>query len=61
MDIIILIAYLALGYWATGYLFYRNKVVISSNGSFFGTKLGIGALFGWILIPVAFIKYIFVH
>lgn len=61
MDIILLLVYAALGYWAFGYLFYRNIIVIGKTGSIFGQRLFGGLLFGWILIPIAIIKYIFVH
>ena len=53
---IILLIYMALGYWATGVTIYANKVLIGSEIAIFGRRLCIGFIFGWILIPWALIK-----
>ena len=55
---VILIIYGILGYWATGVVLYKNKIVISSGGSFFGQKLAFGLILGWALIPIAIIRTI---
>ncbi|MBM6722410.1 hypothetical protein [Pseudoflavonifractor phocaeensis] len=61
MDMIIIIAYFALGYWAAGQTVYANKIRIGTWSNLFLTRLIIGFLLGWILIPVALIKKIFIH
>ena len=61
MDMIIIIAYFALGYWAAGQTVYGNKIRIGTWSNLFLTRLIIGFLLGWILIPVALIKKIFIH
>lgn len=58
MGIIIIILYLALGYWAVGKVLYENKVLIGTAGNIFMKKITIAFVFGWILIPVAIIKSI---
>lgn len=50
------VLYFVLGYWATGKTLYANKTVIYSGFSFFFQRLAMGALLGWILIPIALIK-----
>lgn len=57
---VLFIIYAALGYWATGVTIYANKVVIHAFGQLFLQRLIVGTLLGWILIPVALIKMIFV-
>lgn len=57
--IILLIAYIALGYWATGKTIYANKIVIEYKpGAFFMRRCCMGAVLGWILIPAAILKSI---
>ena len=56
---ILFLLYAALGYWATGVTIYANKIVIHAFGELFMQRLILGVLFGWILIPVALIKAIF--
>ena len=56
---IIALAYLALGYWATGKTLYADKIVIYSGLSFFYRRLVMALMLGWILIPVALIKTLF--
>ena len=59
MDTILLIAYVALGYWAAGKTVYANKIRIGTFKDLVLTRLIVGVLLGWILIPVAIIKSIF--
>ena len=56
MDTIILLVYLALGYWAAGVLFYENKIVIHTFGALFLRKLILGMFLGIIIIPIALLK-----
>lgn len=49
------ILYFILGYWATGQTIYRNKILIGDLGNIFMQRLILGALLGWILIPIALI------
>lgn len=54
---ILLIIYMIAGYWATGQTIYANKIVIEFEfGAFFVQRCIMGAILGWILIPVALIK-----
>lgn len=55
MATILVLIYMGAGYWATGHTIYRNKILIGTSNSIFGKKLAIGTLFGWALIPAAFI------
>ena len=55
---ILIIVYLALGYWATGKTIYANKIMIDTPTQIFLRRLVFGGLLGWILIPVAIIKAI---
>ena len=51
---ILVILYIILGYWATGQTIYKNKIIIEFEpGAFFMRRMIYGAMFGWILIPVA--------
>jgi len=59
MDTILLFAYVALGYWAVGKTIYANKIRIGTFNDLFLTRLILGILLGWILIPVAIFKSIF--
>lgn len=55
----LVILYMALGYWAYGYV-NRNKIYIySGHGNLFMHKLIYGTLFGWFLIPLAILKMLF--
>lgn len=60
MGILFLI-YAALGYWATGVTVYANKILVGAFGQIFMRRLIVGTFFGWILIPVALIKVIFMR
>lgn len=52
---ILVIIYMAAGYWATGQTIFYNKVIIHQFGALFWYRLIFGTLFGWILIPAAFV------
>ena len=61
MESIITIIYMVAGYWAVGQTIYANKVVIYTGNTFFLKKVALGFMLGWILIPVAVIKKIFIR
>lgn len=55
----LVLIYLALGYWAVGKTVYQNHILISNKpGGIFFQKLAVAFLLGWILIPIAIIKLI---
>ena len=54
--LVLIILYIALGYWATGKTIYANKVLIGTWNGIFIQRCCLGAVLGWILIPIAFIK-----
>lgn len=56
--VIILLIYMAAGYWATGRTIYANHILIGDGNAIFGRRLIMGFLFGWALIPWAIIKLI---
>lgn len=57
---ILVIAYMALGYWAAGEIIYKNKIYVEYKlGAYFMQRLTYGAILGWILIPIALIKKFF--
>ena len=57
---ILVVAYLALGYWATGKTILANKVLIAPSWTdIFMERIMWGAILGWILIPIAIFKKIF--
>ena len=56
ISAIIGISYFVLGYWSVGETIYANKVIIGRIGDMWIQRFLIGAMFGWILIPVALIK-----
>ncbi|MGN0651129.1 MAG: hypothetical protein ACI4KM_11880 [Oscillospiraceae bacterium] len=56
---VLILAYWAAGYWATGWTIYYNKIVIEFQPGGLFVKRAIWGLFlGWILIPVAIIRKI---
>ena len=58
MEIILVIVYFALGYWATKYTVYYNRIVIELKpGELFAKRLALGVFFGFILIPIALFRY----
>lgn len=53
---ILFIAYVVLGYWSVGQTIWRNRIIIEFEfGAAFIQRLTWGCLFGWILIPAAFV------
>ena len=50
--------YMALGYWAVGKTIYRNKIIVTTYFNWFFSKLILGMLFGFVLIPWAIITTI---
>lgn len=58
MELVVLV-YAALAYWAMGETIYRNKVRIGTVSALFLQRLILGALFGFVLIPVAIIGKVF--
>lgn len=61
MDVLLLVIYWSVGYWAVGEIFYANKIVIYSGNTLFIKKAIIGLSFGWLLIPIAIIKKILIR
>lgn len=51
-----IIIYLILGYWAAGRTIYANKILIGSESKIMAERFAMGAVLGWILIPIAIIK-----
>ncbi|MGO5307389.1 hypothetical protein ACTQ1L_10755 [Agathobacter sp. LCP21S3_B2] len=56
MSMVFVFLYIILGYWATGKTIYANSILIGNVGDIFVKRCVIGAILGWILIPVALIK-----
>ena len=56
MAAILVVIYMAAGYWAVGKTIYANKIRIGTLGNLFVQRLIWGKLLGFILIPVAIIK-----
>lgn len=52
------IIYLVLAYWAAGKTIYRNKIQIGTLQGIFLQRLMVGAILGFILIPIAIIMTI---
>ena len=59
MDNILLLVYIALGYWACGKTIYANKIRIGTASKLFISRCILGLFLGWILIPVALIRVVF--
>lgn len=57
----LLLVYMILGYWATGKTIYANKILIGTGSAIFLQRLIMGFLLGFILIPIAVIKLIFIR
>lgn len=56
MGAILVIAYMAAGYWAVGQTIWRNKTIIEFKpGAAFTQRMIWGSVLGWVLIPVAII------
>ncbi len=56
MGTILILVYLAAGYWATGQTIYANKILIGTSMSIFMRKFVLALMLGWLLIPIAIIK-----
>ena len=54
--VILLLIYMALGYWATGVTVYADKILFGTFTAILIRRLVLGLVFGWILIPWALIK-----
>ena len=61
MALIIFIAYIVLGYWAVGQTIYANKIRIGDAYNLFLTRVVLGMLLGFVLIPIAIIKKLVHH
>lgn len=57
MQIILIGIYIILGYWAVGKTIWANKIIIGTD--IWGERVMLGVVFGWILIPIALLKCIF--
>lgn len=53
---ILLIIYIAAGWWAANRTVYANRVVFGQYTTILMQKFMVALLFGWLLIPVALIK-----
>lgn len=53
---ILMLIYIALGYWATGKIIYTNYIMIGAWTDIFMKRCCMGAILGWALIPAAIIK-----
>lgn len=56
MEILLIFIYAILGYWAVGTTIYSNKVHIGTLSEIFLTRLILGVLLGFILIPIALVR-----
>lgn len=59
MEIVLVIAYAVLSYWAAGQTIYANKIRIGTFNNLFLSRLIVGCLLGIVLIPIAIIRKIF--
>lgn len=58
---IVAIIYIVLGYWAVNKVIYEGKVVIYTDGmNLFIKKVTYAIILGWLLIPIAILKMMFV-
>lgn len=55
MEILLIFLYAVLGYWATGKTIYAKKICVGMLSDIFMTRLILGVLFGFILIPIALV------
>ena len=56
LGLILVIVYMIAGYWAMGKTIYANKIRIGTWKNLFLTRLCLGVILGFILIPIAIIK-----
>ena len=59
MEWVLIILYAVAGYWAAGVILYENKIIIAPEGKITSTKIAMGIVFGWALIPLAILKRLF--
>lgn len=59
MEVILVIAYAVLSYWAAGQTIYANKIRVGTFNNLFLSRLIVGCLLGIVLIPIAIIRKIF--
>lgn len=59
--LIIWAIYLCLCYWAVGCTLWANKIVFGTASNIFIKRVCLGAVLGWILIPIAIIKLFIPH
>lgn len=57
---ILFLLYVIAGYWSTGQTIYANKIIIHTFGELFWRRFLLGMFLGWLLIPIALLKSIFV-
>ena len=50
---------MALGYWACGETIFAGSIRIGTLSDLFLTRVIVGVILGWLLIPIAIIKKIF--
>lgn len=56
MIMVLLIIYLAAGYWATGKTIYANSILVGTWNAIFIKRCCMGMILGWILIPIALLR-----
>lgn len=61
MEILLIALYVYAGYWAYGVVFYEGKIVFHEPGKLFTTKLANGIFMGWLWIPIALLKRLFIR
>lgn len=59
MEMVLLIVYLVLGYWAVGETVWANKVIYGTESKIFSYRVTIAFVCGWVLIPIAILKKMF--
>ena len=52
---LVFILYMALGYWAVGEVVYRNMTRVGTPTSLFLSRVVLGTVIGFIVIPIAVI------
>lgn len=56
MELLLIILYVILGYWAVGKTIYSKTIFLGNLKDMFLTRFILGALFGFVLIPVAIVR-----
>lgn len=57
--VILLLIYVAAGYWAANRTLYANKILFGSWNAIVFQKICAALFLGWLLIPIALIRVIF--